>query len=242
MGDTTNIPRVSIVRQDAEPQRKLDGMLWITESGGQNGNNIERYVYDKSSATWELIRSHGPDTPRYPAAGASWRDTSAGKSKEYDGSAWVNVIGDNPQFVTVEATDSIIDSAGVAHSSEIAESSDIPSGTRQNNRLAKYRAYRKSGSTASASGNRTFDYSGIHVLTGEVYVETSDNGVNLKRVEVYYEAHDTEVFSNITEGENKTLNIRGGYVSSVGFYYDTDSHGVAAELVPAYLHGHAHNI
>ena len=80
-----------VVRQDAEPSRKLDGMIWINPTGGNNGNNLEWYSYAKSSGSWELWLSHGPDDPLYDKEGALWSDTANDNTKVFDGAAWSNI-------------------------------------------------------------------------------------------------------------------------------------------------------
>lgn len=70
------------VRQTVEPGNPLDGMMWINPAGGASGNNSERYLWNRSASAWELTSATGPDMPLYPAAGAVWRDTSTGTSKQ----------------------------------------------------------------------------------------------------------------------------------------------------------------
>lgn len=80
-----------VVRQENEPNNPGPPWVWINPTGGQNGNNSERYIYNDDTDSWELDNSSGPDTPLHPSSGALWRDTSAGKQKSYDG-GW-NIIG-----------------------------------------------------------------------------------------------------------------------------------------------------
>lgn len=91
-------------RSPTEPQNPPDGALWISDNGGQSGGNVERYYWDGGSGTWELESSVGPDTPLYPAAGALWRDTSAGTTKTYDGSAWEELSPSTTQITDPSPT------------------------------------------------------------------------------------------------------------------------------------------
>jgi len=75
------------VRSDTEPSNPVDGLIWIDTSG----NNTETNQYDSGSSSWELIMARGSDSPEYPVAGSLWRDTGAGKLKQYDGSSWATV-------------------------------------------------------------------------------------------------------------------------------------------------------
>lgn len=97
--ETTAIQERFIVRSTSEPGDPLPGMLWINPEGGASGNNSERYIWNDDAGSWELDSSVGPDTPDYPASGASWRDTANSQSKVYDSGAWVNVsVTDHAQL------------------------------------------------------------------------------------------------------------------------------------------------
>lgn len=90
---STSLNPPMVVRQDTAPPRPIDGMLWINPTGGANGNNSERYIYNGSTDSWELTNAVGPDSPNYTANGALWRDTGNGVQKVYD-EGW-NTIGMN---------------------------------------------------------------------------------------------------------------------------------------------------
>lgn len=79
----------TFARQTAEPGSPADGFLWINPAGGANGNNSERYYWNADTDVWELDSAVGPDSPLHPVSGATWRDTAAAESKQYDGAAWV---------------------------------------------------------------------------------------------------------------------------------------------------------
>jgi hypothetical protein len=89
--DTQPLQQRTVARQTEQPARVIDGFQWVNPMGGQNGNNSETYVWNGDSRSWQLIRSTGPDTPLYSAAGATWTDTSNGTVKNYRGGGWKNV-------------------------------------------------------------------------------------------------------------------------------------------------------
>lgn len=103
---STGITTRFISRQTSEPANPVDGFLWINPSGGANGNNTERAIWNKSAGAWELTNSVGPDAPNYASVGALWRDTANGQQKVYDGAAWQNVgVTDHANLSNVQ-TDS----------------------------------------------------------------------------------------------------------------------------------------
>jgi hypothetical protein len=96
--ESTTITTPTVVRQTQEPQA-LDGRIWINPSGGNSGNNTERYIYNRDNNAWELDTAIGPDTPTKEVDGAVWRDTSKDppKSNVYstDTASWEGVISGN---------------------------------------------------------------------------------------------------------------------------------------------------
>lgn len=101
---STGISTRFISRQTSEPANPVDGFLWINPEGGANGNNTERYIWNKSAGAWELTNSVGPDSPNYATTGALWRDTANGQQKVYDGAAWQNVgVTDHANLTNVQA-------------------------------------------------------------------------------------------------------------------------------------------
>lgn len=101
---STGISTRFISRQTSEPANPADGFLWINPSGGANGNNTERYTWNKGAGTWELTNAVGPDSPNYATEGALWRDTANSKQKVYDGAAWQNVgVTDHANLSNVTA-------------------------------------------------------------------------------------------------------------------------------------------
>jgi hypothetical protein len=74
-GETTTITVPTVVRTENEPQA-VDGRIWINPSGGVNGNNTERYIYNADTTAWELDTSIGPDTPTKEIDGSLWQDSS----------------------------------------------------------------------------------------------------------------------------------------------------------------------
>lgn len=98
------IQQRTVARQTSEPSNPLDGFLWINPEGGDLGNNVERYLYNGGTGSWELLDSTGPDTPLYAAAGASWTDTGNGTVKNYRAGAWQNVgVTDHANLSNVTA-------------------------------------------------------------------------------------------------------------------------------------------
>lgn len=89
--DSDPIFSQQVVRQDTEPTYKVDGMLWVNPTGGNSGNNRERYTYNSDTDSWELSNSSGPDTPLHAVGGSLWRDTTNSVQKVYD-NGW-KVIG-----------------------------------------------------------------------------------------------------------------------------------------------------
>lgn len=89
--DTDNIQQRYSFRQTTTPVNAPDGAIWINPAGGVSGNNKERYLYDLSADSWDLLSSVGPDTPLRESVGASWRDTSIGRQNVYDGGSWQSI-------------------------------------------------------------------------------------------------------------------------------------------------------
>lgn len=105
LGGSRSLTQPYILRQTDTPNGPSDGLLWINPSGGANGNNSERYIYDGANSEWELTNSVGPDAPLYAVSGAMWRDTANSKQKVYDGSSWVNVgVTDHANLANVTAS------------------------------------------------------------------------------------------------------------------------------------------
>lgn len=91
--DSTPITATRFFRQDSKPSSAPDGATWLTNSDGSGDDTTASYVFNAASDTWELESAVGPSEPTdgTPVAGATWRDTSTGTPKQYDGTAYIAI-------------------------------------------------------------------------------------------------------------------------------------------------------
>lgn len=77
------------VVQDSEPDSGGPPWEWVSRNPS-SGNDLERYIYNEGTSSWDLDKAVGGNTPNNPSKGATWRDTLNGTQKVYDG-GWVNI-------------------------------------------------------------------------------------------------------------------------------------------------------
>lgn len=84
---------VPFIRQDEQPDVTVDGSEWVTDADGSGNDTSSRYQYSADADRWELNSAVGPSEPSLgtPVAGATWRDTSVGSAKQYDGASFVSI-------------------------------------------------------------------------------------------------------------------------------------------------------
>ena len=189
---TSTIATVRFFRQDDAPPSAPDGATWVTDSDGAGNDTASRYIYDASQARWELDSAVGPSEPSLgePVAGATWRDTSTGTPKQYDGTGFVpTTVSDHDgldgvrvdQHYTPKPQASALQTETVIDSTSNFSTSD-PNGLIQSFNVsgADERAYIDLevdllDDTSGANGYQVF-LSGVKLI--DVLYNTDDGSVN----------------------------------------------------------------
>jgi len=212
--ESTTITTPTVVRQTQEPQA-LDGRIWINPSGGDSGNNTERYIYNSGTTAWELDTSIGPDNPTKAIDGSLWQDTSVNPTttRVYDegGSSWEKLGLDpghtNPTYDSGEdGTIDYADNAGNADNLDGNSAGDLT------NRL---RAYSKSENVPAGNPtHRTDNYNSLYLFSLSFTTGSGGDGITL-----HYGDGSSQSFldpgGSITETDNGVLNRDGTAITGV---------------------------
>lgn len=91
--NSTPIQATTFFRQEERPTGAPDGAVWVNPSDGAGGGTVGRYTYKAEADEFRLTSAVGPDRPDSGVIppGATWRDTSTGQGKQFDGSQFVSV-------------------------------------------------------------------------------------------------------------------------------------------------------